>query len=415
MFREEAVQAQRARGTGEILLAHGVSSIALTLLFAGIAASIVAFLLFASVTRKEAVPGVVTPSKGLIRVVPMQAGVIARRGVQDGQFVHAGDVLFVLSSERSSSTRGDAGLAVSGLIEDRRRSLLVDQGQQRLQNEERLGASRRRAQDLSAEQDRIDKQIALQTRRVNIAQEVLARYQDLQKSNFVSPAQVEDHQADVIDQQQRLADLQRAKASASRDLTAAQSDITQVELQMRRDDEAAQRGQAELAQTLTENEAQRELTIRAPETGTVATTVAEVGQAVLPNQLLATIVPADSTLEAELYVPSRSIGFVKAGMPVLLRYEAFPYQKFGQFKGAVRDVSKASVKPEELSAGLLPTGSGGEPIYKLRVALDQQAVQAYGKETPLRPGMTLEASVLIERRHLYEWVLDPLYSVTGRL
>jgi membrane fusion protein len=143
--------------------------------------------------------------------------------------------------------------------------------------------------------------------------------------------------------------------------------------------------------------------------------MADVGQAVLANQLVATIVPADSTLEAELYVPSRSIGFVKAGMPVLLRYEAFPYQKFGQFRGAVREVSKASVKPEELSSGLLPTGSGGAPIYKLRVALEQQAVQAYGKETPLRPGITLEASVLIERRKLYEWVLDPLYSVTGRL
>jgi membrane fusion protein len=415
MFREEALQAHRARGTGEILLAQGVSSAALTLLFCVIAAAIVAFLFCASVTRKETVPGVITPSKGLIRVVPMQTGVIAKRQVQDGQFVHAGDVLFVLSSDRSSTTRGDTALAVSDLIEARRRSLALDQGQQRLQNEERLQTARKRAQDLLTEQDRIDKQIQLQGRRLAIAQEVLARYQDLQRSNFVSAAQVEDHQADVIDQQQRLADLQRAKAGAARDLLSAQGDIKEIELQMQRDDEAAQRGQSELAQNLTENEAQREVTVRAPESGTVATTTADVGQTVLPNQLLATIVPADSTLEAELYVPSRSIGFVKSGMPVLLRYEAFPYQKFGQFKGVVREVSKASVRPEELSTSLLPAGSGGEPIYKLRATLDEQAVQAYGKETPLRAGMTLEASVVIERRHLYEWVLDPLYSITGRL
>lgn len=415
MFREEAIQAQRARGTGEILLAQGVSATALTLLFAGIAASIIAFLAFASVTRKENVPGVITPSKGMIRVVPMQAGVIAQRQVQDGQLVHAGDVLFVLSSDRSSATRGDAGRAVSDLIEAQRRSLAVDQDQQHRQSEERLQTARRRAQDLLAEQERIDKQITLQTHRLGIAQELLDRYQDLQRSNFVSAANVQGHQADFIDQQQRLAELQRAKASAGRELLTAQSDIKELELQRRRDDEAAQRGQAELTRRLTENEAQREVTIRAPESGMVATTTADVGQAVLPNQVLATIVPNDSNLVAELYVPSRAIGFVRAGMPVLLRYEAFPYQKFGQFKAAVLEVSKASVRPEDLSASLLPTGSGGQPIYKLRASLERQAVTAYGKDTPLRPGMALEASVIIEHRRLYEWVLDPLYSITGRL
>ena len=415
MFREQVVQAQRGRGTGEILLAKGMEWGALTLLFALVAASVVTFLCLASVTRKETVFGTITPSKGLLRVVPMQAGVIARREVFDGQFVHAGDILFVLSRERSSATRGDSVLEVSGLIEGRRRSLAIDESQLRLQNQERLQTAERRSLDLLAEEDRIDKQIELQTRRVGIAHAALVRHQELERSGFISSAQVEDRHADVIDQEQRLADLNRSKASARTDLFAAKSEIRQIGLQMQRDDEASRRGQSQLTQNLTENEVQRELTIRAPGSGTVATTVADVGQTVLSNQLLATIVPAGSALEVELYVPSRSVGFVKPAMPVLLRYEAFPYQKFGQFNGTVREVSMVSIRPEELGAGLVPPTTGGEPIYKLRVALEHQTVRAYGKEAPLRPGMALEASILIERRRLYEWMLDPLYSITGRL
>lgn len=101
-------------------------------------------------------------------------------------------------------------------------------------------------------------------------------------------------------------------------------------------------------------------------------------------------------------------------MEVMLRYQAYPYQKFGQHRGRVRDVSSTAMRPEELP--LLITGaSSSEPLYRIRVSLDQQTVQAYGMAQPLKSGMALDASILLERRKLYEWVLEPLYSITGRV
>ncbi len=126
---------------------------------------------------------------------------------------------------------------------------------------------------------------------------------------------------------------------------------------------------------------------------------------------------AGSQLEAELYAPSRSVGFVGPGMPVLLRYQAFPYQKFGQFRGVVREVSNAGQRPDEMSWPGVAQANGGaaEPLYRVRVELERQSVRAYGIDRPLKSGMTLDASVVLERRRLYEWVLDPLYTTTGRL
>jgi membrane fusion protein len=59
-------------------------------------------------------------------------------------------------------------------------------------------------------------------------------------------------------------------------------------------------------------------------------------------------------------------------------------------------------------------GAAAEPIYRITVDLARQSVTAYGAQVPLQPGMALEADVALERRRLFEWVLDPLYAVTGQ-
>jgi membrane fusion protein len=49
------------------------------------------------------------------------------------------------------------------------------------------------------------------------------------------------------------------------------------------------------------------------------------------------------------------------------------------------------------------------------VALDAQSVKAYGEEFPLQAGMLLDADIWLERRKLYQCLLDPIYSVMGRV
>jgi len=132
---------------------------------------------------------------------------------------------------------------------------------------------------------------------------------------------------------------------------------------------------------------------------------------------LLSIVPAGSKLAAELFSPSRAIGFVRPGQEVLLRYAAFPYQKFGTYRGKVAVISRSAVSPSELSpqlAGLTSLFGANEPVYRIKVTPASQTAIAHGEPVPLQPGMQLEADVLIERRRLIEWVLDPLFTLTGK-
>jgi membrane fusion protein len=69
-------------------------------------------------------------------------------------------------------------------------------------------------------------------------------------------------------------------------------------------------------------------------------------------------------------------------------------------------------------SAITPAGGeaqNAEPYYRVLVALDEQSIIAYGKQEPLRPGMRLDADILGERRKLYEWVLEPLYSLRGKM
>ncbi|HUG26585.1 HlyD family secretion protein [Piscinibacter sp.] len=411
MFRPEAVEHSLARSHGTVLLARSLSHAVLTWLFAAIAAVVVLFFVFAGVTRKADVAGVLLPAQGLIRVLCTQAGVVLESHVREGQPVKAGDVLFVLGSERASARHGDVEQAIASLLQSRRDSLSNEQQQLRQQTRQRTDAARQHADDLAAEIRRIAAQRLLQQRRVGLAEAALQRFADLQASGFVSAVQVHDKQADLLDQQQRLADLDRAQAATQRELDAARAALRELPLQAARELQAGQRGIATLEQDLAENEARRRVVVRAPQDGTVTAITAEPGQPATLHQALVSLLPAGSELEAELYAPSRAAGFVKPGMQVLLRYQAYPYQKFGQALGRVREVSASAMRPDELA--LAPTNAS-EPLYRVRVALDRQTVAAYGAAHPLVSGAALDATVLLERRRLIEWVLEPLYTISGR-
>jgi membrane fusion protein len=130
-------------------------------------------------------------------------------------------------------------------------------------------------------------------------------------------------------------------------------------------------------------------------------------------------------LEVQLYAPSRAVGFVAPGQEVLIRYQSFPYQKFGLQRGIVSDVSTTPFAPNELPPSLASTilsnaqqningFNNNEALYRIQVKLARQVITTYGKEQSLRPGMTLEADVIQDRRKIWEWIAEPLLAVAYR-
>ncbi len=60
------------------------------------------------------------------------------------------------------------------------------------------------------------------------------------------------------------------------------------------------------------------------------------------------------------------------------------------------------------------TSASSDPLYVAQVELADQSVQAYGRKEPLRPGMVLDADMLLDRRRIVEWIFEPLYGIGRR-
>ena len=150
----------------------------------------------------------------------------------------------------------------------------------------------------------------------------------------------------------------------------------------------------------------RAYVVRAPIAGRVSSLQASVGQAADPQRLQLQIVPDGSALQAELFVPSRAIGFVEAGQSVRLLYDAFPYQHYGTYRGRIVRVSQTIVAATDVSTPVKLDG----PAYRATVALERPDIDAYGKRVPLQPDMLLKADIILEKRTLVDWILNPLLS-----
>ncbi|SHN41802.1 membrane fusion protein [Duganella sacchari] len=420
LFRPEAVAHKNQRLHGAIVLASTWSYLALTLFFCIIVVAVFIFAFTHGFTRKETVSGIVVPDRGVVRIAAPQSGVITGIQAKEGDLLQVGDPVFVLTSERTS-TKGDTQAAINEALSSRMGYLNKEIQHQGVQSGNKEKEIHQRLDNLNASLKQLDGELALQRRKADILRELAANLNSLAVEGTISRNSASQKTAEMLEQQARISAIEGQRLTTQREiaaLTALQADLP---LQSSREASTLKRNMEELRQEASENEAKRQLVVRADASGRLAGIVVDQGQPVSMEQRLGSLLPADSKLEAELYVPTRAAGFIRPGTEVLLRYDAFPYQKFGQFHGRIREVSMTTISPIELQpAGAVQAGPGHsamltEPVYRVRVSLHAQDVVAGGRSYLLKPGMQLSATLVLEHRTLVEWILEPLLGITSRL
>lgn len=415
LFRPEAIQAQNQAWLGSIQLLRPLSLRLLSLTAITAVVAVGLFLSQAEYTRKARVSGYLLPDRGVLRVSSPQAATVLSREVGEGQTVKAGELLFVLSLDNASQSSE----AIAQNLNSGQQSLqdTADQQQQLARTQQQTLAVRRNG--IERELALLQAEAGLQQERQALADAALARLEQLGRDQFISAAQVQAKREEILGLRAQGQALERQRESLRRELQATLAEAKQLPLKAQVLQGEIARDRAELNRLGLETEGRRRLLLRAPSDGVVATLQVEPGQSINAGAVLASLLPAQTQMVAQLYAPSSAVGFVRSQQRVNLRYQAFPYQKFGQQSGRVLQVSRTPLTPAELALLNLPTalsqGALSEPLYRITVGLDRQSVSAYGQEQALSPGMQLDADVLLERRSLIEWIFEPLLSLARRV
>lgn len=395
---------------GRITLTQPVSSWLLTALASVFAVAVVTFLIVGTYTRHESVQGQLIPSAGLLPVTARSAGTVMAARIHEGEVVAKDQVLIELSGEVSSLARGQTQVAVVSDLQAQLTELeALLENQKNLEGQQHEGLTNRILM-LNKQLAEIDQQLSVQREVTGIVERRLEKLSPGVKDGTFSQVELEKYQADALNGRAQLNVLTRQRLDTEQQLRTLQDQLQQLPLTTGALRNELRFRLSGINQSLAQSEAQRAVVLRAPRDGVVANLAVQNGQTVTAGQRLLSILPQGSLLQAELWLPSRAVGFIETGNRVVLRYPAFPYQKFGQKAGRILEVSRSATAASELTTLLGRTIS--EPLYRVLVELDQQAVSAYGKAEPLKPGMTVDADILLDRRRLIEWVLEPLFSVS---
>ncbi|WP_043062297.1 HlyD family efflux transporter periplasmic adaptor subunit [Brucella anthropi] len=415
LFRKEAVVAQRYAWLGSPRLIQPISVQLATVIGIIVVALIVAVLVYGEYTRRVRVHGAVVPSAGVLHIFAPQTGRLLQAQVTDAAAVNAGDPLFLLGTD----TRTDLGETES-VVKDQLQSRIdeiseaIRQRVQLDQVDKRALAERRSA--VVQEIERVDAQIKQTEDYIAVLQPRADKYRRLVDSGITLERSFEVAEQSYMQNKQELESLRRQRV---------QLEGTAAEIRSKLDgfDSSAAIALGEMRQRiatlkeqLAQAEARRAIVVAAPANGTVAAVLAHSGQLVAAGTPLVSILPTGEKMEIHLLADSKAIGFIREGARVLLRYTAFPYQKFGQYGGRVTKVSRVTLRPTETDADALAAQpQPSQAQYRITVEPDQPNVMAYGKAEPLRAGMGVEADLLLDTRPLYQWLLEPLYSLRGRV
>ena len=406
LFRPEVVQARRQDWLGRISLAQPMP-VWVGAVFALLAAGAVAcLLLFGEYAHRSRVGGQLVPDLGVSTVVAPTSGMVGRMTVEEGASVARDQALVQIDLPRVAASGADAHTVIGRGLDDRDSSSAQLAQAQLAQLAVQEQGQHRQLAMLRTELGQVRAGIATRDAQVRLGRETADRYREVAASGYVSAVQVRQQEQAMLEMLNARQVLERQATALAREIAGLEQTLAGLPAQREAIEAAARREHALLAQERYRHEADGGVLVKAPLAGLVAHRFVEPGQAVQAGQPLLSLLPEGAQLQAQLQVPSRAIGFIRPGDRVRLRYQAYPFQKFGHQGGRVARISRSAVPP-------VAGAPSSEPHYRILVALDRQEVLAYGRPEPLRPGMLLEADILGERRKLHEWLLEPLYSLRG--
>jgi len=410
LFRKEVLQSSEDRLHGEVVFTQPLSTKLLAGAFFAILAIAGIWVTFGTYARIEMVPGRLITDTPTAKVMAPQSGIVSDLLVTEGQFVDRHTPLLVIDSDREASDGGDVAERNLRVI-SQRIGLAHDQVKL-VSDKARTDRARLLSVMQSAEQSAVSlrKQIEIQQQVVRSNREIFDRLSEVVERGFVSKIEFERRRQTLLSAQQSLTILEERLATSIEDAAQARSqldrntiDAAQSISQLRSTIQALAGEEARL-------QGERSYVIKAPIAGRVTALATGAGRSVHLNRPMLTIVPDDAALTADLYAPTRAIGFVEPGKETRLLYDAFPYQRFGSFTGRVASVSRVAVDPRETDIPF----PFEEPVYRVKVALEQQSVEAFGEDVPLQAGMTLQANIVLERQSFLAWLLQPLNAVLNR-
>ncbi|NJR52206.1 MAG: HlyD family efflux transporter periplasmic adaptor subunit [Leptolyngbyaceae cyanobacterium CSU_1_3] len=397
------------------------SALPLHLAIAGIAFSIgfAAWAYLGQVNEVARAQGRLIPQGEVYKVNPIELGKVSRLIMKEGKFVKAGQVLVELDDDLATHEieRLEQDLAAAQ-TELSQAQTLLSQTHLQAQTHFLVTRSATQAQEVEVAQAKSNinttQELLSQLQTDAFAQSMrLAKFQPLVAEGAIAQEQVFQLEQSLRDRQRTITEHRGALNRSLTEIERLQTGVTQKQAEEKEVQQKAEQNAQELAMRITQirakisnletmrvaaNSKLKQRYVYAPTSGVVsALHVRNVGEVVQPGQPIADIAPSHKPLVLSAILPNQEAGFVKVGMPVQIKFDAYPYQDYGMVSGSVVSISPDARSDDRLGQ-----------VYRLDVQLDRTYIIKDQQKVSLKSGQTASAEIITRRRRIIDVMLDPL-------
>jgi membrane fusion protein len=413
LFRKEAMDHQSSALTGRLLMTPKPAFMVIAAVLVVWLLVVIVFLIQGSYARKASVQGWLEPDSGVYKLhADPRGGQVSDIFVSEGQYVEQGASLLKVSY----SNKNAFGAPVS-------QKLLLELEEKRTRTQgiiERLhtlhnNALRKLDASIShAKKERVELQdiMSITRSQYEVTCTQFEKTQSLYQDGHVSHIAYQEQKLRKLASEEQLKRAVQNLNTAYNTISSLIQERASLPMQQKNELANYLNALSDLNQKIVAHNNTHEETIYAPQAGIVSGLHIKPGYDIKSNSLLLTLVPKSTSMQAHMLVPVHSAGFINEGQPLNIRYDAFPYQKFGMQSGHILHISKTLIMPGELHDSPV---LANEPAYLVTAELINETLLAYGEHIQLKAGMTFSADIELSQRTLIEWLLEPLYSLSGRL
>ncbi len=260
----------------------------------------------------------------------------------------------------------------------------------------------------SAEAATVRESIAKLEATLPIARQREADLKNLADQGFINQHALQDRSRERIEQERDLATQHARLAEASAAMHEAGQNkaayLAETQRTLRERQTQARLKREQLGQERNKTEQRQRLTqLTAPVAGTVQQVAVHTeGGVVTPAQVLMVVVPRDAEVTAEVVIDNKDIGFIRAGQAAEVKLETFPFTRYGTVAALVKHMAADAVADEKRGA-----------IFPATLTLGRSAIDINGQRVALTPGMNLSAEIKTGRRRIADFLLSPIRQAAG--
>lgn len=407
LFLAEALAA-RTTELGVPWKATGPTYLLIACFFFCLLTAIGCFSYFYKHPEVTTVGGRIWPVAGVEELVSPRPGVVKEYFVSLGQRVRPGDAVARVSFDSGSRDTTSVLQTQLALADKRNTARTSEMESKYLVAAQRIDTIQAELRSAQSAVKVAEEYVRTQERLVLSRESVSRSIEEAARLGSISAVQAEQARSEWLAEKRQLSSARLTLLNTADRLARLNQEVKIAESELiaadaRLDDHQAASTEQRLAIV-----SAQDVTISTHTDGVVAAIPAAQGVFIPSGGQIAQILPSDAKLQVELWIPSQAIGMLRAGTPVRVKVDSFPHTRHGVLTGKLSSLSSAPL--------MLPAGNAHEtisaPHYQGLVQIDLKDADQPSFIKQLKPGMTVQADVELQKRRLLHFVTDP-FNIRG--